>query len=97
MKTIESHLALGWLYWFPWGSKWESEFSGLDWSTGLEQLTTGMEYWNTGMENWNRTMDYWNGILDNWNRILGCVARDSVYHSAHTPRSITLLKKAASD
>ncbi len=25
---------------------WESEFGGLDWSTGLEQWTTGMEYWN---------------------------------------------------
>ncbi len=31
----------------------ESEFSGLDWSTGLEQWTTGMEYWTTGMEYWS--------------------------------------------
>ncbi len=28
----------------------ESEFGGLDWSTGLELWTTGMEYWITGME-----------------------------------------------
>ncbi len=51
---------------FPWVTagdqnlqhqNWESEFGGLDWSTGLEQWTTGLEQWTTGMEYWNTGID----------------------------------------
>ena len=38
----------------------ESEFGGLDWTTGLEYWTTGILDWTTGI------LEYWTGLLEYW-------------------------------